>query len=98
MFKCAELEKVRKALEENNILWENKTSYEMERIHFHVGALTISVINGPYSYGGSIGLLETMPPTNKVPTGDDYSIIDWANDVEGCITAEEVINKWIAKE
>lgn len=98
MFKCAELEKVRKALEENNIPWENKSSCGMERIHFHVGALIISVINGPYSYGGNIGLLETMPPTNEMPTGDFYTIVDWAQDVEGCVTAEEVINKWIAKE
>jgi len=95
MFKCAELEKVREALEEKGWKWENKSSYGMERIWFHVGALTISVINGEFSYGGNIGLLETMPPTNQMPTGDGYDVIEWANDVEGCLTADEVINKWI---
>lgn len=96
MFKCEELNKVAEALDNKSVKWENKSDAMMERIHFHVGALVISVINGPYSYGGNIGLLETMPPTNEVPTGDFYTIVEWAQDVEGCITAEEVINKWIA--
>ena len=94
-YKSEELNKVQKALEENGKNWEDKSDSVMERIHFWVGAIKVSVICGPYSYGGNIGLLESMPPTNETPTGDGYSVVDWARDVEGCLTAEEVINTWI---
>lgn len=94
-FKCAELNKVAAALDATNIPWKNKSDFGMERIHFNRGAICVSVINGDFSYGGAIGLLETMPPTTEKPQGDEYSLIDWANDVEGCLTADEVIQAWI---
>lgn len=95
-FKCAELNKVAAALDAASIPWKNKSSFGMERIHFNRGAICVSVINGDFSYGGEIGLLETMPPTTEKPNVDGcYSLIDWANDVEGCLTADEIIETWI---
>lgn len=95
VFKCAELDKVRQTLDEKGIIWKNKSDILTERIHFMIGGIVISVVNSPYSYGGEAGLLETMPPTTQMPTGDEYSLFDWARDVEGWLTADEVINVWI---
>ena len=95
-FKCEELNKVAAALDAAHIQWKNMSSFGIERIHFNRGAIRVSVINGEYSYGGRLGLLETMPPTNEKPQGDEYSLLDWAIDVEGCLTADEVIKAWIA--
>lgn len=97
VFNCAELDKVRQALDERGIVWKNKSDALTERIHFMIGGITVSIINGPYSYGGEAGLLETMPPTTQLPMQDDYSLFDWAQDVEGCLTADEVIHFWIDK-
>lgn len=94
VFDCKELNKVAKALDEKNIVWKNKSSHATERIHFMVGGITVSVISGPHTYGGEAGLLETMPPTTQMPV-DGYSLLDWAKDVEGWLTADVVINFWI---
>ena len=94
IFDCKELNKVAKALDERGIVWKNKTSHATERIHFMVGGITVSVINGPHTYGGEAGLLETMPPTTQMPV-EGYSLLDWAKDVEGWLTADAVINVWI---
>jgi hypothetical protein len=95
MFKCEELNKVAAALNAKNIPWKNKSSLGMERIHFNRGAICVSVINGEFSYGGHLGLLETMPPTTEMPKDNNFSLISWANDVEGCLTADEIIAAWI---
>lgn len=94
-FKCEELNRVAAALNAKNIPWKNKSSFGMERIHFNRGAICVSVINGEFSYGGHLGLLETMPPTTEMPKDNNFSLINWANDVEGCLTADEIIAAWI---
>lgn len=95
MFNCKELNKVANALDEKEIRWQDKSSYGIERIHFMVGGIVVSVINGPCTYGGEAGMLETMPPTTKQPGADGYSLFDWAKDVEGWLSADEVINYWV---
>lgn len=95
MFNCKELNKVANALDEKEIRWQDKSSCGIERIRFMVGGIVVSVINGPHTYGGEAGLLETMPPTTEQPEADSYSLFDWARDVEGWLSADEVINYWV---
>lgn len=98
MFDCKELNKVADALDEKGILWQNKSSHSTERIHFKVGGIIVSVINGPHTYGGEAGMLETMPPTTVHPGASGYSLFEWAKDVEGWLSADEVINFWINED
>ena len=98
MFDCKELNKVADALEEKGILWQNKSSHGTERIHFKVGGIIVSVINGPHTYGGEAGMLETMPPTTQHPGANGYSLFEWARDVEGWLSADEIINFWINED
>ena len=94
-FNCEELNKVAAALDAAGIPWKDKSGLGMERIHFNRGAICVSGINGEFSYGGHLGLLQTMPPTTEMPKDNNFSLINWANDVEGCLTADEVIAAWI---
>jgi len=49
-----------------------------------------SVICGEGTYGGEAGLLETMPPVHPYAEDDPF-----ADDVEGWLTADEIIQAWI---
>lgn len=87
-FDNANLEKVRKACEKFNIKYETPCDFGIERIHF-VSPITqanVSVIFGRGTYGFECGLLESMPPTDAP---------DCLDDVEGYLTAEEVIKAFI---
>lgn len=48
-----------------------------------------SVICGESTYGGQAGLLETMPPVHLDPEDE------WQDEVEGWLTAEEILAEWV---
>lgn len=98
MFDCKELNKVVNALEEKSIPWQDNSHHDTEGIRFKVEDVIVSVINGPRTYGGKAGMLETMPPTTKRPGANSYSFFEWAKDVEGWLSADEVINFWINED
>ena len=50
----------------------------------------VSVICGDGTYGGEIGLLETMPPVHSYDEDDPF-----ADDVEGYLTAQDIIDTWL---
>lgn len=43
-------------------------------------------------------MLETMPPTTEHPGENGYSLFEWARNVEGWLSADEVINFWINED
>ena len=80
-----ELEKLRKMLKDNNILYTNKSIISKnDGIDFWYKDYDISVISHKYSYGGSKGLLEIMA-----------SFIE--DSVQGWLTAEQVFKMIIEK-
>ena len=90
---CAEMQKLRNYLNENNIPWEDgsedKPMFWMCRTRFDIGDRNFSVINGYGSYGGlgwhgkNQGLLECW--------------INQKGEPEGYLTADEIIAKILGK-
>lgn len=92
-----EMMKLRKALDAAGIAWYDD-SYAtpfgwvgITRTKFtNKNGEKCSVICGESTYGGQAGLLETMPPVHPYAEDDPF-----ADDVEGWLTAEEIIEAWI---
>lgn len=92
-----EMMKLRKALDAANINWYDDSFASplcfvgIIRTKFtNKNGDKCSVICGESTYGGQFGLLETMPPVHPYAEDDPY-----ADDVEGWLTAEEIIEAWI---
>ena len=82
-----EMNILREALTAKGIDWHDKSDELFTRTHFirPSDGVPCSVVYGRYSYGGSSGLLESMPPVH----------FDDEDDVEGYLTAEDIIATWL---
>lgn len=92
-----EMMKLRKALDAANVNWYDDSFASpfgfigIIRTKFtNKNGDKCSVICGESTYGGQFGLLETMPPVHPYAEDDPY-----ADEVEGWLTAEEIIEAWI---
>ncbi len=92
-----EMNKLRKALDNAGIDWYDDSFASpfgwcgIIRTKFvNNKGVKVSVICGESTYGGQAGLLETMPPVH--PYAEDNP---FADDVEGWLTAEDIIKEWI---
>lgn len=91
--KMTEMTKLRKALDNAGIKWTDKSDggygFYIERTHFiNKKGENCSVVFGEnISYGWQAGLLEVMPPLHRDDVFDD--------DVQGWLTAEEIIAEWV---
>lgn len=84
-----EMIKLREALDALGIEWKDVSDNLITRTHFVINGVPRSVIHGAGTYGGRADLLEVMPPLNY---GSDN--VSKAEDVEGCCTAQDIINAW----
>lgn len=92
-----EMNKLRKALDAAGIKWEDRSAVPpfgwvgITRTRFtNKDGIEVSVICGEHTYGGQAGLLETMPPVHPYEDDDPF-----ADDVEGWLTADEIIEAWL---
>ena len=92
-----EMMKLRMALDNAGIEWVDKSDARygvyFERTHFtNKNGVACSVICGEFTYGGKAGLLESMPPVHYEEIDDDDF---WRDEVEGYLTADEIIAEWV---
>jgi len=82
-----EMIKLREALDALGIAWKDVSDNLITRTHFVINGVPRSVIHGAGTYGGQADLLEVMPPL-------DYGSnnVSKVEDVQGCVTAQEIIN------
>lgn len=85
-----EMIKLREALEKQGIAWKDVSDNNITRTHFIIDGVPRSVIHGAGTYGGQADLLEVMPPLDY---GSDN--VSKAEDVQGCVTAQDIIYAWL---
>ena len=90
------MRKLRKALDEAGVEWYDDSFASpfgwvgiTRTKFFNKNGEKCSVICGESTYGGPAGLLETMPPVHIEPDAE------WQDDVEGWLTADEIIEAWL---
>ena len=92
-----EMTKLRQALDKAEIEWYDD-SYAtpfgwvgiVRTKFYNKDGVKCFVICGESTYGGQAGLLETMPPVHPYAEDDPFK-----DDVEGWLTADEIIEAWI---
>lgn len=91
-----EMQKLRNALTAAGVEWKDDSDGRFGLFIYRTKFTNknnepCSVIYGEnISYGWQAGLLETMPPVHPYAEDDPY-----ADEVEGWLTAEEIIKAWL---
>ena len=88
----SEMDKLIEALNKREYDFQDVSDEDIDRIHFtNNQGVKVSVVIGLGTYGADKGLLETMPPVHEDFDEEDSD----EDDVEGWLTADEIIKAWL---